>query len=127
MTLNDFPGLIFKLLLLAVCIRANPGLGFEKGHEHARNIIVLHHLVNDWQRQCLQLIRNEANQAETGHSALEIHIFELLVHLLLLCLAQDSFCALRLCIWLDELVVGEGFALAHHVGKLSIAVVDQLD
>ena len=126
MTLNDGPLLIFKFLLLSPGVSPDPRLGLEKWHKHARNVIILHHLMDDRHRQSLQVIRDEANQTEAGHRAFEINVFDLIFHFFHIRFEKHCFCFLEPVIWLDELSVGQCLTLADHDGELAIAVVDEL-
>ena len=124
MSWNDHPLLILKLLLLALRIRPDPGLGLEEGHENAWDVIILHHLVNDWHGERLHLVRDEADQAEAGHGALEVDVINLVLHLFVLCLIDHRRCALALSIWLDELTIRESLTLSNHLSELAIAVIN---
>ena len=72
------------------------------------------------------MIRNEANQTEAGHRAFEINVFDLIIHFLVLGFKQHCLRFLEPIIWLNELSIGQCFALADHDGELAIAVVDEL-
>ena len=73
------------------------------------------------------MIRNEADQTEAGHRAFEINVFDLIIHFLGLGFEQRCLRLLEPIIWLNELSIGQCFALADHDGELAIAVVDELD
>ena len=82
------PLLVLKLLLFSLRVGADPGLGFEERHQNARNIIVLHHLVDDRDGKTFKVVRNEPDQAEACHCGLEIDVRDLLVQILPLRLAK---------------------------------------
>ena len=126
MGLNHNPPLILKLLLLSISVCANPGLSFEKRYKHARNIIVLHHLVDDRDWQSFKVVRDEPDQAETCHCGLKFDVCDLLIQVMLLCLTDNLFGGLLL-VGLNEFTIGKSFALLCHGRELPVAVVDQLD
>ena len=127
MCLDDLPLLIFEFLVLSFCVRANPGLSLEEGDQDARNVVVFHHLVDDGHRKAFHVVRDKANQAEARHRALELNICNQLRLLLVLRLADQVLGVLKFGVGLEELAVGQLLKFAHHIRKLAVAVVNQLD
>ena len=124
MTLNNRPLLILEFLFLAFGIGSDPRFSFKDGDEHAGNVIVFHHLMNDGLWEGLHLIRDEADQAKAAHCRLEINVADLLIHFLLLRLFHDILCFQCLVIRHHGLTILKMLNLGDHYGELAVAVID---
>jgi len=125
MRLDHGPLLIFKLFFLILCIHADPRLQFKQGHEHTRDVIILHHLVDDRQGKSINMIGDEPDQAEASHRAFEVDFIKLCFHFLLLRLVDTLLGGLV--ISPKVLAILECLAFLHHVRELAIAVVNELN
>jgi len=124
MRLNNRPLLVLKLLIFTSCVFSYPRLALEEWYKNARDVVVLHHLMNDRHRKCFHLIRDETNDAKAAHRCFKFYVSKLLLHFLLLCLIHELLCTNTFVVRHDILSISKLLTFAHHHRELSVAVVN---
>ena len=106
-------------------VGSEPWSILKEGNQDTWDIVVLHHLVNDWHRERFSVVRDESNHTEAGDHAAPFDLLEVSI-LVALHICCHVFHADWLA-WEKVFILTESSALFSQVDELSIAVVNQLD